>query len=662
MKASEVKECPLDQKNIPGKNTSDKQILRRSFSAGAASRYPLINEGDVQVCRINHHRTLLQKIIYSRPLRRWESHHIILADNHLHSHTPRGYMTYGLAYNEIQEVVKSTRNGSLQYAIHLIIPRFGSLLIQVNNSYSRDQWFNSLVWKITACRFRKLFSKIKTPAELTHELQELIHFCMTNPITDPIVFQMPLNSVSSLLLHHGHEIKDDLRTEIIKIISPILEMTALTPSMCKCFQRIIKHHPHVEVGELLLPPVYRVLKHNTDFGKAPSLRVFAQDYLCYVYSRDESGEGINELVQDLHTANETCPHMRVLPNLVTVSLAAIYSVYEEDEMAEEDKLNITDCFKVVFESLCKFSDWIPHLAAILQAVPFPTKALEDPYFNSVLGHMVKTFAMDKRCEVHQCILPIREEKNGWIHLFGPGGVCCHDDGKLFSTLMSYLVPCCYKRKRVLATIKNNMKSLFTLMAIRDDKYCIEALISLLNFELLGTEDESLEIVAALQSSSEGRKQYEELCLQRTKFIEMRQSGGPYKLTLPSQSTDEDLIQLLKSDSFGNLRSLNLAFTRVTSESAKYIIQLPSLLHLNLWGTPFDDDGLLLISENLQNLQSLNLCETSITDEGLNALILLENLRVLNLNSTKLSELTYEYLKKNLTNLQLVDICYTDAFW
>lgn len=40
-------------------------------------------------------------------------------------------MTYGLAYNEIQEVVKSTRNGSLQYAIHLIIPRFGSLLIQV---------------------------------------------------------------------------------------------------------------------------------------------------------------------------------------------------------------------------------------------------------------------------------------------------------------------------------------------------------------------------------------------------------------------------------------------------------------------------------------------------------------------------------------------------
>lgn len=43
---------------------------------------------------------------------------------------------------------------------------------------------------------------------------------------------------------------------------------------------------------------------------------------------------------------------------------------------------------------------------------------------------------------------------------------------------------------------------------------------MLNFELLGTEDESLEIVAALQSSSEGRKQYEELCLQRTKFIEM----------------------------------------------------------------------------------------------------------------------------------------------
>lgn len=46
------------------------------------------------------------------------------------------------------------------------------------------------------------------------------------------------------------------------------------------------------------------------------------------------------------------------------------------------------------------------------------------------------FAMDARCEVHQSILPIREEKEGWVHHFAPGGVCCSDDGAIFSILVS----------------------------------------------------------------------------------------------------------------------------------------------------------------------------------------------------------------------------------
>ena len=49
------------------------------------------------------------------------------------------------------------------------------------------------------------------------------------------------------------------------------------------------------------------------------------------------------------------------------------------------------------------------------------------------------FAQDERCEVHQSILPIREEKDGWIHHFAPGGVCCTDDGNLFSSLVSKLL-------------------------------------------------------------------------------------------------------------------------------------------------------------------------------------------------------------------------------
>ena len=82
------------------------------------------------------------------------------------------------------------------------------------------------------------------------------------------------------------------------------------------------------------------------------------------------------------------------------------------------------------------------------------------------------------------------------------------------------------------------------------------------------------------------------------------------------------------------------------------------MHLNLWATPFDDTGLLLISEHMRGLESLNLCETMITDEGLLALSFLENLRILNLNSTKLLALTYEHLKEKLHSLRVVDLRYT----
>ena len=33
---------------------------------------------------------------------------------------------------------------------------------------------------------------------------------------------------------------------------------------------------------------------------------------------------------------------------------------------------------------------------------------------------VKAIAIDKRCSVHQMVLAIREGKEGWIQLFGPG--------------------------------------------------------------------------------------------------------------------------------------------------------------------------------------------------------------------------------------------------
>ena len=51
-------------------------------------------------------------------------------------------------------------------------------------------------------------------------------------------------------------------------------------------------------------------------------------------------------------------------------------------------------------------------------------------------------------------------------------------------------------------------------------YLFQALVSLLDFDLMKDEEENLEIIAALQSSEEGRRQYEELCCKREEFANM----------------------------------------------------------------------------------------------------------------------------------------------
>lgn len=54
----------------------------------------------------------------------------------------------------------------------------------------------------------------------------------------------------------------------------------------------------MEILEVFSPAVERILKHNTDFGRHPHLRVFVQDYLCglYTLSEDHVGHFIKKYV------------------------------------------------------------------------------------------------------------------------------------------------------------------------------------------------------------------------------------------------------------------------------------------------------------------------------------------------------------------------------
>ena len=51
------------------------------------SKHKLITEGELQICRLNHTRTIVSKIMNSKYLRRWESHRIILDNSEIRSNT-----------------------------------------------------------------------------------------------------------------------------------------------------------------------------------------------------------------------------------------------------------------------------------------------------------------------------------------------------------------------------------------------------------------------------------------------------------------------------------------------------------------------------------------------------------------------------------------------
>jgi len=49
--------------------------------------------------------------------------------------------------------------------------------------------------------------------------------------------------------------------------------------------------------------------------------------------------------------------------------------------------------------------------------------------------MVKRMGEDDRCEVHQMVLSIREEKEGWFHFCSPSSPSCFDDGQLWALMV-----------------------------------------------------------------------------------------------------------------------------------------------------------------------------------------------------------------------------------
>ena len=71
---------------VVGKPHSSRLVKQRC-GLGPRSKFKLIEDGDIQLCRLNHTRTIISKIMNSKYLRRWEMHHLIFGPNEVSSTT-----------------------------------------------------------------------------------------------------------------------------------------------------------------------------------------------------------------------------------------------------------------------------------------------------------------------------------------------------------------------------------------------------------------------------------------------------------------------------------------------------------------------------------------------------------------------------------------------
>lgn len=629
------------------------------------AKFKFVQEGQIQMCRLNHSRTVLGKLSSSKLLRRWETHLVVLGDDEITAKTTSGSIELSVKYALMEDVhcLPQWDSNVDKFCIRIFIPE-GSILLQTNHAYTRNQWLYSIQWRRNLYRYRRIVELSSgRPEVLLKETKCLVEQVKSCPLQGDNLSLKAVVLISRLIYQiFAGSLPKTMLDPVIHCLAPLLDTVCTVTEVSPWLSRFCNDYPRSRlIDEVLSEVAQQTLKKTMDFGKYPTARIFVQDFLLAMHSQNNGRDKVKNFISNVHSLSSCCPHPRVLPNLVAVSLAAIHGTFDPSVfVGDEEKTTKLFTFTAILDIVSEFEDWRSPLSVLLQPIPFPDDVLVHATFVEGFCGAIRRLGLDARCDIHLSVLGVRETKEGWLHLVCPGGPVCPDDGELFSCILENLLHCCCRRKRFLQGLSGMLGPL-QLLALRENGACMEALCHMLEFEVVEGEDLKLQMITALQSTQRGKRQYTALCDRQIALRELQQKGGPRKLTLPSKSTDSDLAVLLSSGSFGNLEWLSLAFTNVTSACADYLIRLPALRYLNLWSTQFGDAGLQLLAEHLSKLQVLNLCETPMTDKGLLSLAALKNLRKLNLNSTQLSAKTFLILKNELPALQEVDVRYTEAW-
>ena len=152
------------------------------------------------------------------------------------------------------------------------------------------------------------------------------------------------------------------------------------------------------------------------------------------------------------------------------------------------------------------------------------------------------------------------------------------------------------------------------------------------------------------SSAESQKSPAILAVEATGGLVLPISGGGWEVGFHLRGSgvlSDEGLKTLKG--LGDIISLNLRDTEITSEGLVHLKVFRSLRRLHLERTKIDDSGLENLS-GLTELEYLNLYQTEVSDAGLAHLAGLKKLKKIYLWDTKVSDIGVRKLQKALPEL------------
>lgn len=109
---------------------------------------------------------------------------------------------------------------------------------------------------------------------------------------------------------------------ILSVVSPLLDKVALPVCLTRVLVKLAQQHPQSSLVTAISPAITRCLKHTVDFSKSLDMRKLLQVFIASLHASGE--EAIRDYIASIHGSGSDCPHPRVLPNLVSVCVAAIF--------------------------------------------------------------------------------------------------------------------------------------------------------------------------------------------------------------------------------------------------------------------------------------------------------------------------------------------------